>query len=83
MFQKEQLRVDEYHARSSRERALEERVEQMERATERMTMERDDAVTKFEESARASGALLQQVHEVEHSNDSLRREIEDLKEVRF
>ena len=46
-----------------------------------MAMERDDAVAKFEENARASGALLKQVDEMELSNEKLQRELKDAKEV--
>jgi len=46
-------------------------------------MERDDAVTKFEENARASGALLKQVNNLELLNENLRRDLNEAKEVSF
>jgi len=45
-------------------------------------MERDDAVTKFEENARASGALLQRVDALERDNEGLQWDLNAAKEVR-
>ena len=81
MIQQHKLREREHADHSSKRRALEEEMKQLRARVERAAMERDDAVTKFEESARASGALLRQVNDVEQGNENLQREVADLKEV--
>jgi chromosome segregation ATPase len=48
---------------------------------EAVLMERDEAVGKFNESARASGSLLQKITDIEHQNESLHNEITSLKEL--
>ena len=80
-FQKEKSREHQKHEHSSQQRALEDRLKQLETRLERSAMERDDAVTKFEENARASGALLKQVNDLELLNENLRRELDEAKEV--
>uniref|UniRef100_H2ZJH6 GRIP1-associated protein 1 n=1 Tax=Ciona savignyi TaxID=51511 RepID=H2ZJH6_CIOSA len=52
---------------------------------ERSRVERDEAVTKFEDNVRASGALLERVNEIERQSDALRQELrlaEELAEKR-
>ena len=44
-------------------------------------MERDDAVNKFNENARASGDLLQKITDIEHQNEKLENDLASLKEV--
>ena len=46
-------------------------------------MERDGAINKFNENARASGALLQKITDIEHENEKLENEIANIKEVRM
>ena len=81
LFQKEKDRNLEKSERSDQQRALEEQIKQLKSQHTRQSTERDDAVAKFEESVRASEALLLRINETEQSNESLRRELAEVKEV--
>ncbi|XP_076803219.1 GRIP1-associated protein 1-like isoform X2 [Clavelina lepadiformis] len=79
--QKMQAQQNQHSENSTKTKMLEGDIISLKSRLERATMERDDAVTKFEENARASGALLQRVDSVEQSNDAIRRELAEAKEL--
>lgn len=83
MYQKEKRLNNETSERFNQLRVMEDEVKQQKSRYMKLTMERDDAVSKFEESARASGALLKQINELEQANESVRRELAEAKEVCF
>nr|CAB3250909.1 GRIP1-associated protein 1-like [Phallusia mammillata] len=73
----EQLRFEQ----TSQTSKFESQIASLNARLEKAATERDDAVTKFEENARASGALLQRVDQVEHDNEKLRHELQEAKEL--
>nr|XP_009859967.1 GRIP1-associated protein 1-like isoform X2 [Ciona intestinalis]XP_018669335.1 GRIP1-associated protein 1-like isoform X1 [Ciona intestinalis] len=60
---------------SSQIKSLETEVLSLRSGLERSKMERDDAVTKFEENVRASASLLERVNQVEKESEDLRHEL--------
>lgn len=60
-----------------------EKYAQFEAKMEAIMMERDDAISKFNENARASGDLLQKITDIEHEKEQLENELASIKEVGF